>query len=126
MNQLTKTFSLLHYGDYNYRYAVNYSGSLFNHPITLNYGEKHNRVKYILGAGTSDTITLLQDGIFIYVVAENYGLSYLSLQIINTETKQVEGEVFLNSADCQDEDNISTGILELDTEEQLKVLFQYL
>jgi len=126
MKTLTKDFTILNYQDENYRHAVNYSGHLYNYPITLNFGEKHSRVKYILSAGTSDTITLLQDGIFIYVVSENYGLSYCSLQVINTETKQVEGEVFLNSGDIQDEGNLSTGILELNSEDQLKVLLQYL
>lgn len=126
MKTLTKDFTILNYSDENYSHAVNYSGQMYNYPITLNYGEKHNRGKYIISAGTSDHITLLQDGIFIYVVAENTGLSYCSLQVINTETKQVEGEVFLNSSDCEDSGNLSTCILDLDTDEQLKVLFEYL
>lgn len=126
MTTLVKTFSLLHYGDENYRHAVNYKHKFYNCPITLNYGEKHNRVKYILSAGTSDNITILQDGIFIYVLAENYGQSYCSLQVINTETKQVENDVFLNESDIfGDENNQSYGILDKDTEDQLKVLFEY-
>lgn len=114
----TLSINILHYGDINYNHAVNYR-HLYNAPITLNYGEKHSRAKYILSAGTSDNITLLQDGVFIYVIAENSGLSYISLQVINTETKEVEGEAFLNDGDTE-------GILELDSEEQLKILCEYL
>ena len=115
---------LLIYSDCNYVHAVNYR-HLYNAPVTLNFGEKHNRTKYILNAGSSDSITLLQDGVFIYVVSENFGLSYCSLQIINTETKEIEGEVFLNETDCCGIDCYSSGILELTSEEQLKIMLEY-
>jgi len=115
---------LLIYSDCNYTHAVNYR-HLYNAPVTLNFGEKHNRTKYILNAGSSDSITLLQDGVFIYVVSENFGMSYCSLQIINTETNDIEGEVFLNSSDCEDLGNYSAGILEMDSEEQLKIMLEY-
>ncbi len=125
METLQKTYSLLHYGDTKYNHAVNYR-HLYNAPITLNYGDKHKRVKYILSAGTSDHIEVLKDGIFIYVVFQNNGLSYISLQVINTETKEIEGEVFLNAQDCTFEENMSFGILDMDTDQQLKILFEYL
>jgi len=125
MNQLVKTFSLLQYNDCNYTHAVNYR-HLYNAPITLNFGEKHNRTKYILSAGSSDNIELWQDGIFVYVLSQNNGLSYISLQVINTEAKQIEGEVFLNEQDCTCEGNVSAGILDMDSEQQLRVLFEYL
>jgi len=124
MQTLSK--NILHYGDTNYNHAVNYR-HLYNAPITLNYGPKHGRTKYILNAGTSDHITLLQYGIFIYVINENSGLSYIGLQVINTELKEVEGEVFLNDGDIEDGGgNLSSGILELDCEAQLKILCEYL
>lgn len=113
------------YGDCNYTHSVNYR-HLYNAPITLNYGEKHNRSKYILNAGTSDNIELWQDGIFIYVLSQNNRLVYISLQVINTETKQEEGSVFLNQQDCTLEENFSFGILEMESEKQLKILFEYL
>lgn len=125
MKQLVKTSSLLNYGDLSYNHAVNYR-HLYNAPITLNYGEKHNRSKYILNAGTSDHIELWQDGIFIYVLSQNNGLDYISLQVINTETNQDEGSVFLNQEDCTNEENYSFGILDKDSETQLKLLFEYL
>jgi hypothetical protein len=118
--------NLLIYADGNYRHAANYSHSFYNAPITLNFGEKHNRTKYILTAGSSDNIELWQDGIFIYVLAQNNGLSYISLMLINTESKQVEGNVFLNEQDCTFEENYSFGILDKDSEEQIKILCEYL
>ena len=124
MLQLTK--NILIYQDANYSHAVNFSGHLYNYPITLNFGEKHQRSKYILGAGTQDHITLLQDGIFIYCISENNGLSYISLQVFNTETRQEEGNVFLNDQDINTEENFCFGILDLQPEEQLELLFNYL
>ncbi|MES2382439.1 MAG: hypothetical protein V4538_15435 [Bacteroidota bacterium] len=123
MLQLKK--DILYYNDENYNHAVNYQ-HMYNAPITLNFGKKHNRSKYIISAGTCDHITLLQDGIFIYVIAENTGLSYISLQVINTELKQVEGDVFLNEQDCTNEENFSFGILDMAPNQQLKILSEYL
>ena len=124
MLQLKK--NILTYQDENYNHAVNYESSLYNFPITLNYGAKHDRTKYILSAGTSDNIELWQDGIFIYVLAQNNGLSYISLMVINTELKEVEGNVYLNEQDCTMEENMSFGILDMDSEAQIKILCEYL
>lgn len=125
MLQIKKS-DCLNYQDSEYRHAANFTQSLYNCPITLNYGERHNRTKYILSAGTSDYIELWQDGVFIYVLAQNNGLSYISLMVINTELKQVEGNVFLNEQDCTLEENTSAGILDMDSQQQLKLLFEYL
>lgn len=124
MKQLSNSKHLI-YGDTNYTHAANYR-HLYNAPITLNFGEKHSRTKYILSAGSSDNIELWQDGIFIYVLAQNNWLSYISLQVINTETKEEDGNVFLNDGDCTLEENFSAGILDKDSESQLKILFEYL
>lgn len=123
MNKLPNT--LLHYSDENYTKSANYQ-HMYNAPITLNFGEKHNRTKYIIGAGSSDNIELWQDGIFIYILSQNNGLSYISLQIINTELKEVEGSVFLNEQDCTLEDNFSAGILDMDSQQQIKILTEYI
>ena len=123
MNRLSNKY--LQYNDTSYNYAVNYQ-QMYNAPITLNYGEKHNRSKYIISAGTMDNIELWQDGIFIYVLSQNNGLSYISLQVINTETKEIECDIYLDSNDCENEGNLSYGILDMESEEQLKILFMYL
>lgn len=122
MLQLQK--DILIYSDVNYTHAVNYQ-HLYNAPITLNYGDKHNRKKYILSAGNSDNIELWQEGIFIYVLAQNNGLQYISLQIINTETSEIESDIFLGDEDCNNESCFSFGILDKDSEDQIKTLLEY-
>ena len=120
---------LLIYQDSEYRHAANFTQSLYNSPITLNYGAKHDRVKYILSAGTNDNIELLQEGIFIYVIAQNNGLGYISMQIFNTETRGESGEVgdvYLSGEDCTLEGSFSEGILDMDSEAQIKILCEYL
>lgn len=66
METLSKKYLI--YSDINYTKAINYSHK-YNAPITLNFGPKHNIVKYILSAGSGDGITLLQEGIYIYVIS---------------------------------------------------------
>ncbi len=124
MNQLSKSFLI--YNDENYSHAVNYSGHLYNFPITLNFGKKHNRSKYILSAGTSDHIELWQDGVFIYILSQNNGLEYISLQLINTELKAEENSVFLSHNDINDEDSLSYGILDESSDKQINMLCEYL
>lgn len=122
MENLNK--SILIYNDENYKYAVNYSGFMFNNPITLNYGEKHRRVKYILPCGSCDNISILQDGIYIYIVSENSGLNYISLEEIDTENKTIQS-IFLDSNEIDNNEEF-TDILNLTSEQQIKILTQYL
>ena len=123
METLSKKYLI--YSDINYTKAINYSHK-YNAPVTLNYGPKHNRVKYILSAGSGDGITLLQEGIYIYVISQNKNLNYIGMQVINTEAKQIEGEVFLEGDDCTNEENFSFGILDKDINIQFKILCEYL
>lgn len=119
MNRLSKT--LLTYGDTEYTTAINYR-HLYNAPITLTYKD----VKYIIGAGTADSITLLQDGVELYILSKNNNLDYISLDIINTDTHDIQS-VFLNSSDINDDETApSYKILDKDIDEQLNVLFMYL
>jgi len=113
------------YGDNNYIHSVNYR-HFYNAPITLNYGEKHNKGKYIISSGTSDIIELWKDGVYIYVLGQNNGLGYVSLDVINTETKEVENSVFLNNCDCTSEDSFYYGILDMGSKEQIKILSECL
>lgn len=114
------------YSDENYHHAINYTQSLYNFPITLNVGAKHNRAKFILSAGTLDNIEIYQDGIFYYVIAQNNGLSYVGLNLFNIETKESEGSVFLNEEDSTHPENFSFGVLDMDSEDQIKILCEYL
>lgn len=123
METLSKKYLI--YSDINYTKAINYSHK-YNAPVTLNYGPKHNRVKYILSAGSGDGITLLQEGIYIYVISQNKSLNYIGMQVINTEAKQIKGEVFLEGNDCTNEENFSFGILDKDINMQFKILCEYL
>ena len=123
MKRLSK--SLLKYSDENYSKAVNYSQSLYNYPITLNIGAKDSRLKYILGCGTSDSIDMFIDGIFVYVLSQNNGLGYISLAVINTETKEIE-DIHLSGDDCDHKESYSFGILDMDSKEQINILLEYL
>lgn len=110
---------LLIYSDENYSKAINYTQHLYNFPITLNFGDKHNRTKYIIGAGNQDSIDLYKDGCFIYILTENTGLNYVGIEILNTETKEIEDSIFFqgdNADEC----------MELPTDEyKIKFLLQY-
>lgn len=115
--------SILIYGDSQYRHASNSSNFLYNFPITLNYGEKHSRTKYILPFGTSDHIEIWKEGVYLYVIGQNNGLNYIGMTVINTETEKVESGIYLN--DCENEENYHFGILDKDSEEQIKIMFEY-
>lgn len=112
---------VLIYSDTEYTEAQNYHGHMFNAPITLNMGEK----KYILEAGASDDITIMQEGIFLYVIGQNDRMGYISLQVINTETDGEES-VFLNQSDVYDDETFSFGVMDESPKKQLEILLQYI
>lgn len=116
---------ILRYADTEYNHAVNYR-HMYNAPVTVNYGPKHGRKKYIISAGTSDHIEIWEDGIFLYVIAQNNGLSYIGMDVINTEAGEIDGQVFLNEEDCTDPGHPAAGILDKDSQEQIKILCEYL
>lgn len=113
------------YNDASYNHAVNYQ-HMYNSPVTLNFGEKHNRTKYILSSGNCDSIELWQDGIFIYVVSQNSGLEYIGMDVINTEIKQIEGNVYLSGNDLTVDDSFPYDLLNKESEDQIKILCEYL
>lgn len=119
MNLQPLNKGILNYSDSNYSKAVNYSISLYNFPITLNFGEKHNRTKYIIAAGNYDHISIYQDGVYIYILTINTGLNYISLEVFNTETKEEDGNIFLSDSEADE-------VLEMEEKEQIKYLLQYI
>ncbi len=112
---------LLKYNDYNYRKAVNYRQWLYNFPITFNYGKKHHRVKYIIGAGTADNISIRAEENLVYIISLNLDLDYISMTVIDTD-KNTTSEVFLSANDITLPDSPFEGILFQSTEEQIKQL----
>ena len=123
MNLTKLSNSLLNYSDLNYNYAVNYQ-HMYNAPITLNFGEKHNRVKYIISAGNSDCIDIYQDDIFLYILSTNVGLNYINLEVINTELKEIESNVFFDSTEIDNNEDL-TNIFDLSDSEQIKLLLNW-
>jgi hypothetical protein len=81
--------TILNYSDEQYKSCVNYEGSLYNFPITLEV-KKTKRSKeskrFILSCGTSDCITVKVRKGVIYVLGKNRGLSYISLTVIDIKS----------------------------------------
>lgn len=110
---------VLIYSDPNYKHAKNFELPIYSFPITLNYGKKHDRDKYILHAGSSDHIEIWEEGIFIYILSQNNGLGYISLQVINTEKKEEIGSVFLEGENAED-------IMDDISKNQINRLYEYI
>jgi len=118
----TLSNSLLTYNDYKYHYAANYTQYLYNFPICLNYGPKHKRVKYILGCGTRDSISLYKKDNLIYVLSYNTGLNYIALFVIDTETKSIIEDLFFNNL----EECVFPDILDYSDERMLESMMLYM
>lgn len=113
---------VLIYSDEEYNHAVNYAQWLYNFPITLNYKGK----KYIIGAGTKDSITLIKENNEILILTENRNLNYLGLESINLDKQTVNSLVFLESNDIDNQENICFDILNKPLKKQLIILNNYL
>ena len=108
--------------DKDYRQAINYDNTnYYNYPCTFNFGDK----KYIIGAGSSDHITVTRKDNCFYVIAENFGLGYISMAYIDTKYDIVH-ECFLQGDDITDPDCFSYNVLDKDTEEQITILSEYI
>jgi hypothetical protein len=105
--------------DYNHKEAVNYDGrQYYNAPCTIII----DGVKYVLSIGSGDRARVVINPPFCYVVAENSALNYISLTLIDTENKHVS-EVFLDGNNI---DEHHPNIFEHSTEEQIKILSNYI
>ncbi len=110
-------------GNPDYAAALNYNGqSYFNNPCTVEiYGKL-----FIIGAGTSDSIQVRLIGGNVHVVSQNEGLEYIGLEVINLEDNSIQN-CYLDSNDINsDEGNLCFEILDKDTDEQIKILQEYL
>ena len=111
-------YTFNHY-DNDHKSAVNSCNTnYYNSPITITIGPD----KYILGLGTKDTKNVIIKDDFFYIVSQNNNLGYISLTEINT-TNKVIYEAFLNSFEI---DEISPNLLDLEPEQQIKILIDYL
>ena len=130
-NQLFENNSekpIINKSDEDYRDAVNFNGdNYYNFPSTITVNGK----KFIMGFGTSDRVTIIDNAKYnypenkIYVISENNPLNYISLAEIDLENDTVN-DVFLESSDIDDETAYSYDILNKDEKEQLKILMEYL
>ena len=109
------------HNDENYASAINYDDrNYYNYPSTIQLGKK----LFILGAGTSDRITVRKRKDAVYIVSENSPLNYISLTVIDKFDNDYD--VFLSGNDLDDKDNISYDLLDKTTFQQIKILSQYL
>lgn len=117
----TLTYSFEH-GDYNYKSAVNYDGrNYYNPPMTITI----NNTLFILPFGTSDRKHTKEDGNTLIIVAENQPLEYISMCVIDLTDNSVT-ECYLSGNDINEEDSPAFGIFDLDLDNQIRVLENYL
>jgi len=108
--------------DPDHKEAVNYDGTNFyNNPMTVVI----ENIKYVLGIGHSDSKSVVIKDEYFYLVAENTGLNYISLTVINTLERTLK-DVCLTDSDINDPEAFSFDILYKETEEQIKILSEYL
>lgn len=109
------------HNDENFAAALNYAGTKFyNNPTTIQLGKK----LYILGSGTTDTITVRKRKNTVYVVSVNKCLEYIAMFVIDDYI--TNDSVYLSSNDLNDSENICFGLLDKTTFQQIKILSEYL
>lgn len=110
------------YSDSNYRDAINYDGTnYYNCPMTINIDGK----LFVLSFGTSDRTTVKIDEPFFYIIGENSNLDYISMTVIDLSDNSVQS-CYLSGNDINDPEVYSYDVLNKDTDEQIKILSEYL
>jgi hypothetical protein len=105
--------------DENYRDAVNFDGTnYYNFPMTIDV--KGN--KFVLKTGTSDKLWVKVRKNLLYIIAENSGLNYISLTVIDTMNNSFQ-DVYLDSNDI---DQDYPKIFDYSTNYQIRLLSQRL
>lgn len=105
------------YGDSDYTQAVNYQ-HMYNAPMTLNVNGK----KYILDAGTSDSVDIKVRKGIIYVLSVNKALEYIGLQTIDPTNDSIQSAYLDYNAIAE----INPKLLQRSADYQIKVLSNYL
>lgn len=110
------------YDSFDNKAAVNYTGTnYYNPPIMLEV----NNALFILPFGTSDTKTVKFEGDYMFIVGENSRLDYISMVCIDLTNNSIES-CYLSGNDLSDSDCMSYQLLDKDTDEQIKILCEYL
>ena len=113
--------------DENYRHCKNYDGTnYYNFPVSISVRKTGFATRLILPIGSSDSRYTKVDGDTLFIVAENNNLDYISLVVINTLDGSIES-VYLGGEDISvDYGQLSYGLLEMELDEQIKILSEYL
>lgn len=120
---MTQTINYsFNHNDNNYANAVNYDGTDYYYcPMTFEI----NKVLFILHFGSMDSKRVKIDGNTVYIVAENTGLNYISMVVIDLTDNSVS-ECFIDSNDLDDKEHSCYGIFDKELDEQIKILNDYL
>lgn len=110
------------HNDCNYALAINYDGrNYYNCPMTINIDGK----LFILPFGTSDKVREKEENNHLIIVNENQQLDYIGMVVIDLNDNSVI-DCYLSGNDIYDTDSPANGIFELDIEDQIRVLDNYL
>jgi hypothetical protein len=113
--------------DEDYRDAINYYNQpYYNFPTTVSIDDK----KFIVGFGTSDRITIIDNSKYnfpdneVYILGKHFGLNYISLYVIDLD-KDTVNDIFLDDSDLSNEENFCYNLLDKEEKEQLNILLEY-
>lgn len=108
--------------DNNYESAVNYDGTDFqNCPITFEI----NGVLFILPFGSMDSKQVKIVGNLVYIVAENTGLNYISMVVIDLTDNSLQS-CCIKGNDLDDSKSSCFDIFDKELDEQIKILSDYI
>lgn len=112
--------------DADYRDAINYSDhpDLYNFPVTITA----KNTKWVLGCGSSDMLSIKAKKGCLYIIAENSGLDYISLTVIDTKVDTIQEVFFGNGELSQNPLSLPKGkqIFDYSTAYQIRILSAYL
>lgn len=102
--------------------ALNYKDQFyFNPPTILEYKKR----RYIIKAGTGDTLTIYADANEIAILSQRDGLSYCGLELIDIKTGAEIENLFFNEADTTNPENPSFNFHKKPANKVLKQIFDF-
>lgn len=108
--------------DNNYASAVNYDGTdFFNCPMTFEI----NNTLFIVPFGSMDSKQVKISDNLVYIVAENTGLDYISMVVIDLSDNSTLACSF-TELDILDKDHSCYGIFDKELDKQIKILSEYI